>query len=410
MSHIYYVKLKDVCFVQGGYAFKSEAYTDSGVPLVRISNISDNIVALKGNVVYLNETYLKSHTNYIIRKGDILIALSGATTGKYGIYNSDDVSFLNQRVGRVIAKSDKINNQYLFFYMNQIKDLIFNNAYGVAQPNISPSDIGNFKIPLPPLAVQQKIAAVLDKADRLRRLRKQAIEKLDQLTQSVFLDMFGDPVTNPKNWEVGRIMDLVSQVNYGTSKKAGDIGMYPILRMGNITYNGGWNLNDKKYIDLEEEEKEKYFVKKGDLLFNRTNSKELVGKTAVFRENEAMAFAGYLIRVRANKHANTEYISGFLNSRYGKTILQNMCKNIIGMANINAQELQRIRILIPPVELQSRYANIVKKILNRKEYFHLQLMKIEQLFNSILQRAFKGELAFNDDYFNKLQKEDNVVK
>ncbi|MBK7994112.1 MAG: restriction endonuclease subunit S [Blastocatellia bacterium] len=131
--------------------------------------------------------------------------------------------------------------------------------------------------------------------------------------------------------------------------------------MGNITYQGGWDFTDLKYIDLSDKEKEKYLVVKGDLLFNRTNSKELVGKSAVYRQSEPMAFAGYLIRVKANSQNNAEYLAGFLNSKYGKQILTNMCKSIIGMANINAQELQSIEILKPPLNLQNDYAKIVYK-------------------------------------------------
>src|SRR5690606_6317785 len=157
-------------------------------------------------------------------------------------------------------------------------------------------------------------------------------------TQSVFLEMFGDPYKNPKNWPVGTIKDITLKTQYGTSKKASENkGKYPILRMGNITYNGFLDFNDMKYIDLDDSEAEKYLVHKGDLLFNRTNSKELVGKTAVYREELPMAYAGYLVKLVPNEKANSEIISGFLNSKYGKTLLYSMAKNIVGMTNINAE-------------------------------------------------------------------------
>ena len=103
-------------------------------------------------------------------------------------------------------------------------------------------------------------------------------------------------------------------------------------------------------------------AKNGDLLFNRTNSKELVGKTAVFDQVEPMAFAGYLIRVRTNEDGNPYYLWGFLNSAYGKHILKSMCKNIVGMANINAQELQDIEVPKPPRQLQNEYESHVKAV------------------------------------------------
>jgi type I restriction enzyme S subunit len=238
----------------------------------------------------------------------------------------------------------------------------------------------------------------LDKADALREKRRQSLAQLDTLLQSVFLDMFGDPVTNPKGWPKGTIRDLVSEVNYGTSSKAGEQGQFPILRMNNITYQGGWNFDALKYIDLSATEQNKYLAKKGDLLFNRTNSKELVGKTAVYRRDEPMAIAGYLIRVRGNNDCNTEYLSGVLNSSYGKLTLLNMCKSIIGMANINAQELQSIPILKPPKHLQDEYAAIVAKIEANKATLQTSLEKSNALFQSLQQRAFTGELFAEDTH------------
>ncbi|MBA7565562.1 Type-1 restriction enzyme EcoKI specificity protein [subsurface metagenome] len=152
------------------------------------------------------------------------------------------------------------------------------------------------------------------------------------------------------------------------------------------------DFSNLKYIDLKEKDKEKYLVKKGDLLFNRTNSKELVGKTAVYGLKESMAIAGYLIKVRVNSFANPYFIWGYLNSKHGKKTLENMCKSIVGMANINAQELQNIKILKPPIELQDKFAEIIKQIEVQKQLTQQSLQKSEELFQSLLQRAFKGEL------------------
>ena len=151
--------------------------------------------------------------------------------------------------------------------------------------------------------------------------------------------MFGDPGSNPRGWEVGCIGDLLEEAKYGTSSKANAEGNgVPILRMGNVTYDGRIDLTDLKHIELSERDFEKYTTKRGDLLFNRTNSKELVGKSAVVKLEEPLAIAGYLVRARANAYGNNDYISGYLNSPHGKATLMGMCKNIVGMANINAKE------------------------------------------------------------------------
>lgn len=233
----------------------------------------------------------------------------------------------------------------------------------------------------------------MDKADAICRKRQQAIDLADEFLRAVFLDMFGDPVTNPKNFPVGTIRDFVETANYGSSAKASEVdGEYPILRMGNITYSGAIDMTDLKYIDLSEKDKPKYLVTKGDLLFNRTNSKELVGKTAVYDGDNPVAIAGYLIRVRTNDKGNTHYISGYLNSEHGKATLQNICKSIVGMANINAQEMQDIPILIPPMDLQNKYRDIVLSVKEKLTKHQTALSFTSDLFGSLSQKAFSGNL------------------
>ena len=174
--------------------------------------------------------------------------------------------------------------------------------------------------------------------------------------------MFGDPVTNPMGWEIGTIRDVVREVKYGTSRPAVEGGRYKYLRMNNITYSGQLDLTGLKYIDIPDSEVEKCVVQKGDVLFNRTNSKELVGKTCVYELDEPMIIAGHIIRVRTNEKVLPLYLSTVLNSDYGKTTLRAMCKSIIGQANINAQELQGICIAIPPLPLQNVLADFVQQV------------------------------------------------
>lgn len=175
--------------------------------------------------------------------------------------------------------------------------------------------------------------------------------------------MFGDPALNTKGWKKGIISDVIVKTQYGTSSKADENnGEFKILRMNNITYNGQWDFSSMKYVDLDEKEQEKYLVYKGEVLFNRTNSKELVGKTAVYKEEEPMAYAGYLVKAIPNEKANGEFISTYMNSKYIKSKLLNMAKNIVGMANINAEEFKKIDIYIPPIELQNKFADLFNQV------------------------------------------------
>lgn len=243
-------------------------------------------------------------------------------------------------------------------------------------------------LPLPPLDEQARIAAELDAVAATLRKRQTQLAELDALVQARFVELFGDPATNPKGWPTGTIRDIVSEVKYGTSKPATVDGRFNYLRMNNITYDGYLDLSDLKKIDVPEAEVEKYIVRKNDVLFNRTNSKELVGKTCVFDADEPMIIAGYIIRIRVNEKATPLFLSRFLNSRYGKTTLFNMCKAIVGQANINAQELQKIAIFIPPLALQERFAAEVERVEALKTTVRAGIAETRTLFDALSQRYF----------------------
>lgn len=169
--------------------------------------------------------------------------------------------------------------------------------------------------------------------------------------------MFGIPFENNLRWEAGTIRDIVADVRYGSSRKASEGGRYPYIRMNNITYEGELDLSDMKTIDIPDEELPKCTVRKGDVLFNRTNSKELVGKTCVYNRDEMMVLAGFVIRVRLNEKALPEFLSQYLNLPMLKDYLLSLCKAACGQANINAQEMQDIPIYMPPVELQKQFVD-----------------------------------------------------
>lgn len=265
-------------------------------------------------------------------------------------------------------------------------------ATGANLPRLSPIALAAFSIPLPPIGEQRRIAAVLDAADALRAKRRQAIAKLDSLTQAIFIDMFGDPVSNPMGWPIETLGALIGSATYGTSRKAGASGEYPVLRMGNLTTAGQLDISDMKYVDLAEQERSKHLVHAGDVLFNRTNSADLVGKTAVYRATEPMAYAGYLVRLRPNDRASCEYLGAFMNLPSTKQTLRAMCKSIVGMANINAQEVQRIQLPVPSMDLQNLFAHSRNSVASRRTAVERQIGEIDTLFASLQQRAFRGEL------------------
>ena len=361
-----------------------------GPKFLRITDIQDDKVNWD-TVPYCKCDDKEFEKNKLV-VGDIVFARTGATTGKsFLVQELDYKAVYASYLIRLRLITDQVLPEFVsyFFKSDKYWNQIYADSDGATLPSFNATKLKALKLPLPSLEEQKAIVAKLDRAQRLIDIDKAMLAKYDQLIQSVFLEMFGDPVTNPKGFEKGTIRDIVSETKYGTNKKAHETdGEYPVIRMGNLLYNGEWDFSDMKYCDLEEKELPKYLVHKGDVLFNRTNSKELVGKTGVYREEAPMAYAGYLVRVRPNEKATSDYISGYLNCQHGKLVLEHMCKNIVGMANINAQELQDIEILIPPIELQQEYEKKVNEIRGQKSTIDAEINKSQELFSSLVQEVF----------------------
>ena len=159
------------------------------------------------------------------------------------------------------------------------------------------------------------------------------------------------------SWPIETIGNYSIEMHYGTSAKAGADGDYVYIRMNNITNDGILDLTDTKRITLKGQALENATVRYGDMLFNRTNSIDKVGKTCVFHQSETMVIAGYIVCVRFADHSSAEYVSGYLNSKEGKRVLRNIAKGSVHQANISAADLAAIPIAIPPLSLQQEFAD-----------------------------------------------------
>ena len=376
-----YIKLGDIATYINGYAFKPKDRGSKGLPIIRIQDLTGNSYD-KG---YYDGDY---PSKIEINNGDILISWS-ASLGVY-IWNSGK-ALLNQHIFKVDFDKEAINKDYFVcavqFSLRKLKNL----THGATMKHIVKKDFENTLIPYPDSETQQKIASTLDNLKRIIKFRKLELTKLDELIKARFVEMFGNYPNNEKSWPVGKIKDLVLDVRYGTSKKAtdGTSGKYPYLRMNNITYDGNLNLSDLKTIDLPLEDLEKYTVQKGDLLFNRTNSRDLVGKTCVYDLDKTMVLAGFIIRVRLDTTvANPVFVSKFLNTGYSKLLLRTICKNASGQSNINAKEMQNIKIYVPPISLQNEFANFVQQVDKSKVAVQKSLEETQTLFDSLMQKYF----------------------
>jgi restriction endonuclease S subunit len=272
----------------------------------------------------------------------------------------------------VFSVDKKLDQQYLLHYLKSDIARTYINALatGSVRDNLKFSVLQELPINLRPIDEQRKLASVLDYVDSVIGLRNEELSTLDTLVKSRFVELFGVYPLNPKGWETATIRDIVTDVRYGSSRPAVDGGKYPYLRMNNITYGGELDLTDTKRIDIPDNELDKCTVRRGDVLFNRTNSKELVGKTCVYNRDEMMVLAGFVIRVRVTERILPEFLSAFLNTDFSKRMLLGMCKAAIGQANINAQEMQDIGIYLPPTELQRQFVQF-KEQTDKSKYYSI---------------------------------------
>ena len=293
----------------------------------------------------------------------------------------------SQGIKSFVPNIDKINSAYLARWLQFHKPMLKRLGTGATFPELSKAVVARIPISYPNLEEQRRIAALLDQVDKLRAKRRRTLALLDEWLASEFHEAFGHA-----RWPEGTIADLLLSASYGSSAKAGPDGEFAMLRMGNVTPEGRLNLDDLKYIDLADKERDKYLVRRGDLLFNRTNSVDRVGKTALYDRDEPMAYAGYLIRLRLKPDNQPEYLAAFLNTKYTKAVLRSMAKSIVGMANINAKELAAMKVPLPSADAQRRYVTKVNAAISARDVAQQHLTKLDELFASLQHRAFTGQL------------------
>ena len=281
------------------------------------------------------------------------------------------------------------NSKYLYYALKSQQERLFRIRSGACMPNIKKSDLGNFIIEYEEDETrQEEVVKVLEKCELLIEDYNKKLALLDEAVRARFVEMFGDPIENQKNWQVVKIGDVATDVRYGTSKPAVEGGKYPYLRMNNLTVDGGLDLNNLKYIDIPDNEIEKCVVRKGDILFNRTNSIDLIGKTAVFNLLDDMVIAGYIIRIRLNNQILPDVFSQYMNLEVMKKVLRGMAKGAVNQANINAQELQSIKVYIPNMELQKQYVEFKEEIDKSRSRIQKSLEASQELFESLMQEYF----------------------
>lgn len=244
---------------------------------------------------------------------------------------------------------------------------------------------------VPPIEIQKKIVEVLDEAQKLIDNRKKQIELLDDLIESIFYDMFGDPVKNDKGWEVKKLGDNLDFIKYGVSSPPEfSVNGKCFIRATNID-NGRISSTDMKYIGLDEQSRlDNYKLDLGDVLMVRSGVN--AGDSAYIDSNYAGGYGGYDLIIRLNK-TKLNYI--FLNQIFQSNFKEKIIKPLTRRAaqpHINATQVKKLDIIISPLSLQNEFAKKVQAIEKQKELLEKSLKLMEDNYNSLMQRAFKGEL------------------
>jgi len=261
-----------------------------------------------------------------------------------------------------------------------------------AVPGLNRDDAYEQEIRYPPLPEQRRLAALLDKADRVRRLRRYALELSETYLQAVFLEMFGDVQSNSKGWDRGTIDEAVAFSQYGTSQRSNSEQKgYPILGMANITYSGSLDLASLAYVELSRKEFNELRLEPGDIIFNRTNSTELVGKTAHWNYVFDAVLASYLVKLKLKSHVLPDYFVALLNTSYYKQLFQKRCKKAVGQSNISPTLLKEFPFLFPPLHLQEKLERIAQRIDRLRAQQREAGRQAEHLFQTLLQRAFRAD-------------------
>ena len=384
------VRLNDIAeeFISGGTpSTKVEHYWNGSIPWITGADVEDKVVV--DGRKWITQDAVENSATHIVPRGAILL-VTRTGVGKVARAGTDIA--ISQDLTGIVLK-EGINVDFIVAAIRQKTNSLLGIQQGAIIKGVLRKDIEKLEIPLPPLSEQRRIINLLDQADRLRRLRAEADAKAARILPALFIKMFGDPATNPMGWKTAPIGDAIVDTQYGTSKRANADGKgVPILRMNNISAAGEIDIEDMKFVVLDRDELERQVLQRGDILFNRTNSIDLVGKTGLWEEGELQAVAAsYLIRVRVDvDKLLPPYVWAMMQTTFMKSMLASRARRAVGMANINATELRRLPAMFPPLELQEEFAALSASIRQLNKNRRGSIITNERLSRNLLDRAFSG--------------------
>ena len=296
-------------------------------------------------------------------------------------------------------RPQELDSRYLYHWVrtSQFVEQMVQQATGASYPAITDKIVKSSGIPLLPVEEQRRIASVLDATNVLRAKRRQALTKLDFFTQAIFIDLFGDPVSNPLGWQDDRVLADVADVRSGITKgrKTGGVPLVNVPYLAVVNVQDGFiELDPLKSIDATAAEIEKYALKPGDILLTEGGDPDKLGRGAVwYGEVERCIHQNHVFRVRLNDdNMTSEFLSRLLASQRGKRYFLRMAKQTTGIASINMKQLRAFPLLEPPRAVQDEFLDRISCIQKTEASLQHSAQQLDHLFASLQQRAFRGEL------------------
>lgn len=375
------VCLGDVADFINGVAFKPEDWGTEGKPIIRIQNLNDPSKEY-------NYTKREVKDTNIAHKGDLLVSWSASL----GVYEwSGKEACINQHIFKVVPNDEKIDKNYLKRALELSIVEMESQVHGATMKHITRGKFLANKIPLPPLEQQRRIASILDQADALRQKRQQAIGKLDQLLQATFIDMFGDPISNPKNWDKCLLEKVTHKITDGTHKTptymSSGIEFLSAkdIKKGRIV----WNTN--KYISEQEHSQ---LIKRcnpeiGDIVLAKSGS---LGSVAIIdRSHQFSLFESLCLIKHDRQRIDAIFLTSMLRSPSMLSHLLGKNKGI-AIKHLHLVDIRGLEILLPPIELQLEFSSKIGSI-DKLISIHLSSLEyIDSLFKSLQNQAFNGTL------------------
>lgn len=390
---------------------------------IDVYSVTNSDGFIKSENFFNKEVFSKDTSNYkIVQRGQFAYNPSRINVGSID-YLRDVENALVSPLYIIFELTDKIHPDYLFKFLKshwgniQIRA----NTEGAVRDSLKFKGLENIKIPRPSLEQQLQITYILTKIEKIIQQRKQSLQQLDDFIKSVFLDMFGDPVKNEKNWKTDSLISFGSfknGLNFGSSE-SGITVRY--LGIGDFKKKSKLkNINELGYITLNSLPADDYFLKDNDLIFVRSNGNpELVGRCmVVYPNSEKVIYSGFCIRYRINNpDLEFTYIAHLFRSHtFRKMLLQR--GQGANIQNINQKILSDLPVPLPPKVLQNKFTTLAEKVEKIKEQYQQSLTELENLYGAISQKAFKGELDLDkiplietlqtQKHFDNIDKEQDI--